>query len=138
MHFSGQATGDSPSPATTLTFDVTTAKGRAVLVSNVVVTAADYYCVNGFSTVRPTRFLGSAPVAKNGTFELRETALPPAYDNWFYGKVLVPKTKKLKNGKKVRRPKRPTVTGFLSSEFGYGQTRDSYNCLAATDIIATP
>jgi hypothetical protein len=68
--------------------------------------------------------------AKSGKFEIRETQLPPGYDNWFHGTVILPKTR---NGK--RTPLR--VKGFLSSEFGFGLMRGEYNCVAADYFTAT-
>jgi hypothetical protein len=133
FHFSGKATGKAPSPHLTLTFDVTGSKGRATKLTNVWVKHAEYGCHFGGGRIeRDFRIFDAIPVKKNGTFNYRVTKLPPDYDTWFMGKVAYPKTNK-KTGKRTPL----TVTGFLSSEFGYGVKRDEYNCIAADDFTAT-
>jgi hypothetical protein len=79
---------------------------------------------------RNVRFFDAGAVSRSGEFDIRETQLPPGYDNWLSGKVILPKTR---NGK--RSPLR--VKGFLSSEFGFGLKRGEYNCLAADYFTAT-
>jgi len=132
IHFSGKAVGQLPSPHLTMTFDVTASKGRATKITNLWVKSAEYGCHFGGKVERNFRVFDAIPVKKNGTFDYRVTKLPPDYKTWVMGKVVFPKTNK-KTGKKSKL----TVTGFLSSEFGYGLKRDEYNCIAADDFKAT-
>jgi hypothetical protein len=130
LHFKGKATGVAAAPHMTITFDVTSSKGRATRIANVYVTSADYHCQMNGSFERNVRFFDAGAVSRSGKFEIRETQLPPGYDNWLYGTVILPKTK---NGK--RTPLR--VKGFVSSEFGFGLKRGEYNCLAGDHFTAT-
>jgi hypothetical protein len=132
IHFSGKATGRAASPHLTLTFDVAAAKGRATKLTNVWVKNAEYGCHFGGRIERNFRIFDPISVKRNGTFDFRLTKLPPDYKTWFMGKVTYPKTNK-KTGKRTKL----TVTGFLSSEFGYGLKRNEYNCIAADDFKAT-
>jgi hypothetical protein len=130
LHFKGKATGVGAAPHMTITFDVTSSKGRATRIANVYVSNADYACQMGGRFERNVRLFDAGAVSKSGKFEIRETQLPPGYDNWFHGTVILPKTR---NGK--RTPLR--VKGFLSSEFGFGLMRGEYNCVAADYFTAT-
>jgi hypothetical protein len=133
FHFQGKATGPKAAPNLKITFDVTASRGRATRISNIYVEKAEYFCQIGISkTERNFRMFASGPIARNGKFDVREKQLPPGSDNWFYGRVILPKT--LKNGKRTKL----TVKGFASSEFGFGLKRSEYNCLAADFITATP
>jgi hypothetical protein len=130
LHFKGKATGVAAAPHMTITFDVTSSKGRATRIANVYVTNADYACQMGGRFERNVRFFDAGAVSRSGKFDIRETQLPPGYDNWLSGTVILPKTR---NGK--RTPLR--VKGFLSSEFGFGLKRGEYNCIAADYFTAT-
>jgi hypothetical protein len=130
LHFKGKATGVAAAPHMTITFDVTSSKGRATRVANVYVTSAEYGCQMGGRFERNVRFFDAAAVSRSGDFEIRETQLPPGYDNRLSGTVILPKTRAGK-----RSPLR--VKGFLSSEFGFGLKRGEYNCLAADYFTAT-
>jgi hypothetical protein len=129
LHFSGKAVGVKPDANMRITFDVKTGQGRPKSISNVQVTALDYRCHFGGDTERDLRLFESGTFAKSGKFEITEQDLPPAYSNDFYGKFAYPK-----KGKRAK----PTITGWITSEFGYGPTRDEYNCLGGEEFKATP
>ena len=129
LHFEGRATGVKPDANMTISFDVTTGKGRPKGISNVTVSGLDYFCAFGGNTERPLRLLDSGGFTRAGKFEIVESGPPPEYSNDFYGKFSYPK-------KGVRR--KPTISGWISSEFGYGETRDTYNCLGMEQFTATP
>ena len=130
LHFKGKATGVAAAPHMTITFDVTSSRGRATRIANAYVVNADYGCQMGGRFERNVRFFEAGAVSRSGKFDIRETQLPPGYDNWLSGTVILPKTR---NGK--RSPLR--VKGFLSSEFGFGLKRGEYNCLASDYFTAT-
>ena len=130
LHFKGKSTEKvGGSPNLIITFDVTASKGRATRISNIYVQKADFGCQNRFRTERNVRFFKSGAIARNGRFEVRETQPPPGADNWLTGQVTFPKTR---NGK--RTPLQ--VKGFLSAEFGFGLTRNEYNCISADHFTA--
>jgi hypothetical protein len=81
------------------------------------------------STTRNVRMFETGTFAKNGKFEVRETAPPPGADNWLFGKFEYPKKGKRKS---------PTVKGTFSGEFGFGESPGTYNCLTHEEFIATP
>ena len=129
IHFEGKAIGAKPDQNMRIAFDVESAKGRPASIGNVTVTDLDYSCVFGGDTERDTRFFDSGSFSKHGKLEIVEKDLPPAYFNDLYGKFSYPK--------KGSRSK-PTIKGWVSSEFGYGETRESYNCLGVEEFKATP
>jgi hypothetical protein len=129
VHFEGHATGVRPDEDMKISFDVRTGKGRPQSISQVEVTDLDYRCHFGGTTERGLRVGRSGKFNRRGRFEVTERELPPLYANDVYGKFSFPK--------KGVRPK-ATVEGWISSEFGYGETRDSYNCLGSEQFIARP
>jgi len=129
LHFTGKATGVKPDANMTIAFDVVSRQGRPGTIKNIFVTDLDYRCEIGVkSTERDLRYYDSAAFSARNRFDISEVMLPPAYKNEIEGKFLYPR-------KGVR--KRPTVQGTLYSEFGYGLTRDTYNCLGVEDFVAT-
>lgn len=129
LHFRGHATGPRPDRNMVIAFDLRASKGRPVAISNIRVRRLDYRCHFGGRVERPLRLDGRARVARSGAYSLTAKELPPAYANDLWGRFRYPK-------KGVRA--KPTVTGYLSSEFGYGLTRTTYNCLAGEFFTATP
>jgi hypothetical protein len=77
LHFKGKATGVAAAPHMTITFDVTSSKGRATRIANVYVTNADYACQMGGRFERNVRFFDAGAVSRSGKFDIRETQLPP-------------------------------------------------------------
>jgi hypothetical protein len=129
LHFSGKAVGPKPDANMKITFDVVASQGRPKTIENIQVTDLDYRCHFGGETERDLRVFADGTFAKSGKFDVAEEDLPPAYKNDVFGKFAYPK-----KGKR----KKPTITGTLLSEFGYGPTRDEYNCLGGEDFKATP
>lgn len=128
LHFSGKAIGPMPDANMKVTFDVVASKGRPKSISNVQVTDLDYRCANG-DTERDLRLFDTGTFERNGKFEIFEDEEPPAYRNDFWGKFAYPK-----KGKR----KKPTITGWIISEFGYGPKWGTYNCLGGEKFKATP
>ena len=128
LHFKGRATGPKHDTNMRITFDIRASKGKPRTISNVHITKLDYRCENDYATERDLQISGKGHFNKRKRFEITKKELPPGFFNDIYGRFLYPK-------KGVR--KKPTVKGFLSSEFGYGRTRSTYNCLGAESFIAT-
>ena len=128
LHFSGKATGPKPDANMKITFDVVASQGRPKTIENIQVTDLDYRCHNG-DFERDLRVFATGAFSKSGKFDVAEEDLPPAYKNDVWGKFAYPK-----KGKR----KKPTITGTLLSEFGYGPTRNEYNCLGGEEFTATP
>ena len=112
-----------------IAFDVRTGQGRPKSISNVTVTGLDYRCWMGGDVERDVRFFDGDAFSRTGKFEITEKLPPPGWSNDVYGKFAYPK-------KGVRR--KPTISGWITSEFGYGETRDEYNCFGAQEFSATP
>jgi hypothetical protein len=129
IHFAGHATGPRPDTNMRIAFDVVAARGRPQTIRNIRVTRLDYRCEFTGPLERDLRIPGSARFARNGKFALTERNPPPDYFNDISGRFRFPK-----------RPARPgpTITGYLTSEVGYGRTRSTYNCLASEFFVATP
>jgi hypothetical protein len=142
VHYSGKSSTGIDSNLT-VAFDAGVKGGKVTTVMNVDVDLADYSCQNGFETERSPLFLDQlpAPVDAKGRFELSTENLPPGYKDELWGAFTAPTAKKGKKGKKAAKPKKaaaPAFKGFFSSQFGYGPTRDTYNCIAVQDVVATP
>ena len=129
LHFQGHAVGPKADPDMKIAFDVSTGQGRPKTISNVTVAGLDYRCwING-DTERDLRFFDTGAFTRKGKFEITEKMPPPASSNDIYGKFAYPK-------KGTRR--KPAVSGWITSEFGYGETLDEYNCLGGEEFTATP
>jgi hypothetical protein len=66
LHFKGKATGEAAAPHMTITFDVTSSKGRATRIANVYVTNAEYGCQMGGRLERNVRFFDAGAVSRSG------------------------------------------------------------------------